>query len=325
MSNPAYQVLIQSVNSSDPAESVSVRAPIPRNFLFDTSASFEAPFSRGLSGNSAVDTMLKVVGGARVINQMATAQIWQGSSETELSLEIELHAENDPYKEVRLPVLQLMGLVTPSSVGNSATGILRAPGPKLDGILIDLASEATDLIGFDTGTEWLQSLKGNASKSTGDLPEGAEVSQGAANNSSQSFTQASNQSAGVQSTDDKSYGTKDAALRNIQDQISIRIGNIAFFESCVITHVQKTYETMIEETSLEPFYARVSIRFKPLFMILRHDLARIFAPPTPGGSRKRGETPNITGPGPQQLPGQTPGLVQTMPVALPGPITPTPL
>lgn len=295
--NPAYEVLIQSVNTRDPKNAVIVRAPMPREFMFDTSSAYEAPFTRGLTGNSMIDSVVKLAGNFRLVNQVASMQVWQGSQETELGMELEFHAIQDPFQEVRKPVVDLMKLVTPSTVGGTMWGALRSPGPKLDSLFKEAAAAGLDVMSEATGFD-IGSLFGMPRES-GDIPEAAKVRTSNASDPTQTFTQASDTPAQAQEAQNTStFGTRESVLQKIDDQISIRVGNIAFFDSCVITHVQKTYEALIDEQFGEPLYARVAIRFKPLFMIIQSDLDRIFAPPNP--TPRQGTTgivPDLSTPG----------------------------
>lgn len=254
--NPAYTVTIFSVKDSPGKPPVYVQAPMPESFMYDAAVMYEAPFTQGLTGNSMIDTIMKVGFASKLVMHSMTAQLWQGSTETDLGLELEFHAEVDPISEVRDPIVSLLRLCTPSV--NSAN-LLMSPGPKLEGqVLQDLVFAAKEL--------------------DKDIPVDAkgEVSRGQLDDPAQSSRQGSGNTAQNNAGRSTTLGTTNYFKSRIQDQISIRVGKYAFFDSVVITNVQKTYESQFDQRTGLPFYAKVAVRFKPLFMVTQEDLDNIF-------------------------------------------------
>lgn len=259
--NPKYKVFIQSVNSTDPSASVNVVANIPESFMYDTAANYEAPFSAGLLGERGglTSQVVKAVSGSQGLIQAMTAQVWVGSNQSEMSLELEFHAHSDPYAEVFSPIMQLMRLVTP--IESDGIGVLRSPGPNLDGVLGEIASSALSM-GFGGGDDSLEFGEESVEMTDPSTTYSANDSQQLSVNSVLS---------GVGNT-----MNVDNYRHKISNQISIQVGGFAFFPSVVVTHVQKTYQSAVDAASGLPFYAKVSIRFKPLFMVIDKDLPKMF-------------------------------------------------
>lgn len=253
--NLDYAVHIQQQFSQKPGDFIDIYAHMPDSFMYDAASQFEAPFAQGITGNSMVDTVVRLTTQTKWATQAMTVQLWQGTADTELGLDLEFQAEADPINEVRVPILQLLKMVQPSSQRGN---LITAPGPKIDAAILDHLGEVWgDIKNSVTGIY-------DSSKRT---PDG------------------SNASRPDQQNDQKSFGLADSLINKfINDQISIQVGNLAFFKSVVITNVQKTYESQFDNQGL-PHFARVSIRFKPLFMITAEQLDEIFNPNPIGQQR----------------------------------------
>lgn len=277
--NPHYLVTIVSSADSPGATPVHVSAPMPESFMYDAASQYEAPFTQGLTGNSMIDTVLRVGTQTKLVTQTLTAQIWQGSTETELGLELEFQAEVDPATEVRDPIKNLMKLVTPST---DHGGFITSPGPKLDSQILKDFVAAAERAGSAAGSVvGVGDYKGNVNVGT---MMNAEV------NNAQG-------SGGLARTNDgaDTIGTVDYIKGRVRDKITIRIGNYAYFDSVVITNVQKTYESQLDARTGLAHYAKVGIRFKPLFMIVQADLDQIFSPPPTSGIPDRGSGNTVAG------------------------------
>lgn len=256
VNNAAYTVTILSVNASPNIPPVNIEAPMPESFMYDAQVMYEAPFTQSLTGNSAIDTILKVGFAAKLVTHAMTAQFWQGSTDTELGLELEFHADSDPATEVRDPIISLLRLTTPTT----QAGLISSPGPQLTSqVILDILT---------------------AGKNAGaSIPEGTqgEVSAGQTTDTEQSVTQGDQGRAKTSNLNaENATGTVAYWKTRIENQISIRIGKYAFFDSVVVTSVRKTYESQFDAVTGLPFYAKVAIQFKPLFMIVQDDLNKIF-------------------------------------------------
>ena len=249
--NPNYIVTIKQVpDPQNPSvEGITVVAPMPDTFDFDAASSYEAPYSQGLFGNGPIAQLGKLAG-LKLTTQAFTAQIWQGSTETALRLTLEFHTETDPNLDVRTPILNLMKLTTPSI--DPSSGLLTSPGPQLNFDQFVAVGTAAIKGGINAATAAYNKLS-NAKTAT--------------MTSSGTTTPKTTPGSPGQAQFWKSF------LRN---QVSIRIGNYAFFDSVVITDVHKTYSHQIDALTNLPLHAKVDIQFKPLFLLVQSDLDKIF-------------------------------------------------
>jgi hypothetical protein len=279
--NPNYLVTIMSVLDSPGQQHISVTAPMPETFMYDASVQYDSPFTQALTGNVMIDTILRVGVAAKLVTQAMTAQIWQGSTETELGLELEFQAETNPATEVRDPIVSLLRLVTAST---DFEGLITSPGPKIDSAIMQDFVSAAKKVGSSIADSF----------SSFSLPGTKEL--GSILNTGITSIQPSGQgAANAQPSSSQTLGTVDYYKSKVRDQISIRIGNYAFFDSVVITSVQKTYESQFDALTGLPYYAKVAIRFKPLFMITQSDLNKIFFPPPSSGAPTSGSTLPLNG------------------------------
>lgn len=288
-SNPHYTVTIQQSHdtpSDTRAGNVTiVRAPLPETFMYDQASQYEAPFTQALTGSSILNSMARTVG-MKLVTQALTAQIWQGSNETELGLDLEFQAEQDADQDVRQPVLNLMKMVTPSDY----SGFLETPGPSLD---------FSDLISSISSSDRSQVAEYLAD--SGGSIGGAIVQRTNLIDANTTTTDGGNQSNPDNSPSEPGSTVVDTLKRNIKNQISIRVGNFAYFDSVVITNVQKTYTSVPDAITGIPHHVRVSVRFKPLFMVVQSDLEKIFYPP--------GTTRSAGGPIVDPVPATNPALI----------------
>lgn len=262
--NPNYQVIIQQI--ADPQaktpSGISVVANLPENFAFDSSSVYETPYAQGIFGAGA--NAAAAFTGTRLTTQAQTARLWQGSSESELMLDLEFTADNDPDADVIQQTLNLLRLSAPTIDGN--TGMLRSPGPQL--VLNDAGRLTSDLT---TSLASSVSAAGQAAKDI--VGYGNTVKQGQMRSATATTSSSGTSSAAPEPS---AAGTADFWTRQVRNQISIRIGRYAFFNSIVVTSVQKTYISNIDQRSGLPLHAKVSLRFAPLFLLTQDDIVKIF-------------------------------------------------
>ncbi len=250
--NPNYTVIIKQV--ADPqnkgAKGVEVIAPMPESFMFDTKSDYATPYAQGLfSGGSGMLAQLGKaagqLGGIRLTSQALTAQLWQGSTETALGLELEFQTESDPDVDVRQPILALMRMCTAAI--NKESGMLISPGPS---ITLDSAGAVVSNV-FSAAKN---AITGEPPKQGSLAPE-ATAQNGRGETQSASVT---------------------ALKKTIKNQISIQIGRYIFFDSVVISNVQTTYSNQIDDKTGLPIHAKVALSFTPLFLVVQSDLVNIF-------------------------------------------------
>lgn len=284
MANKDYIVTIQqfgSSNSTDPA--ISVQAPMPESFAYDAHSTYDAPYAKGLTGDGMITNVLAAVG-YRATMQVLTANLWTGSQDSQLSLELEFQTETDPLQDVRIPILNLLKLATPGV--NATTGVMMSPGPSLDLSAQNVAQVFTDAstnlgksLGALTGNNNnLSSLLTNAGAFIG--------AKGASLVNMLSSTTNAQSKVTTPSTTSASQMTKGSYWKSkLKNNITIKVGSYMYFDSVVITDVQQTFASNFDYLTGWPHHAKVVVQFKPTFMITKDDLDSIFLDPTGQGAQ----------------------------------------
>lgn len=124
---------------SDGAEKVSLKTPLPENFMLSLGTSWDNPFNEPVSNfasasaGGAQGQALQLAGtgvtaatGFTTLNKWLSAAVWTGGSMLKLDLPFVLQAYADPKKEVVEKMRELMKLVAPSEYAGQ---FLKAPGP----------------------------------------------------------------------------------------------------------------------------------------------------------------------------------------------------
>lgn len=257
----AYEVIIYQQNDTSSAwgtrqanEQNAVRVVkgwLGPEFDFEMSSEYDSPFEIVLS-NKAVSTLFTLYG-RKAMTPVLTAQLWQGSAIPSFSFTLELETDSNPITDIKLPIMNLLRMVTPS-VGED--GLLKSPGPSVDDLL--------SIVGAAFGS----SVDAVINTITGS--DNSQI--GKTSNSSEAVVTSKEQSS---SMTNKMIGLngESSMLRN---QISISIGRYLYFPSVVITDVQTSFKNMIEAATGFPLSATVQVSFKPLFMPTQEDLATMF-------------------------------------------------
>jgi hypothetical protein len=276
MPNSNYIVHIQQ--NSNPA--IVIEAPMPESFAFDVGATYEQMLPQGLVNNNVLNIAAAATG-TRLAVQALTAQLWAGNTDSELSFELDFHTEVDPVQDVRTPIVNLLKLTMPTI--NTKSGFLGSPGPQIDLTKAGAAfsTGVTSAIGSSIGSV-LGSIKDAAVDfAQSALPSvfGTPSKQGQMNDTNAQTTDGANSTI-VKSLEQKpSLGTASFWNSIIKNKISIAIGNYLYFDSVVITRVSQTFASNFDAATGLPHHVRVSIAFKPLFMLAQEDLDTLFVNP----------------------------------------------
>lgn len=310
--NLNYQVqIVQTFDNGNPP--IRVIAPLAsEQFMMDLSAQFSAPWSGGLLTDPKLTTISSAAFGVVPIVQGMTAQVWAGATETELGIDLSLQAEFDAEFEVRNVIKDLFRLVTPS-VG--PLGFLVSPGPKVDWRKVaESATNAAQKLGINTTALGLPDASQPTPTSPGTQKQGDMV------DNTQTISDGSQTSVpSANPSDDKNLGTSANPVAGfIKDKISLRIGRNLFFDNVVLTNVQVTEENQFDGRGF-PMFARVSLRFKPLFIIVQSDLDTIFGVPQ-SEPTALGQTPTA-GANVEVNPIDLPGNIPAQELPPPGPTT----
>lgn len=121
----AYQVHIYKEGSDN-----VITAFLPEEFQFDLTSDWDPSFSEGVSDSNKVNMALQLMG-TKPATQAMTTQMWKGSSNMEIVLALEFIAETDTIMDVRKPIMDLVALALPTTLGGEY-GLFRSPGPTYD-------------------------------------------------------------------------------------------------------------------------------------------------------------------------------------------------
>lgn len=261
-----YLVTIMQVPTVGSHAGITITAPMPDTFMYDAQSNFEAPYAKGLTGDGPVTNILAAIG-YRATMQFLTANLWTGSQDSILTLEMEFQTESDPVLDVRAPILNLLKLATPGSDPN--TGVLTSPGPSFNltgSNVLAVGADAIDNLGT-TGAA-LSGVTKVANVISSSMRNLATTSTSGTNAS----VAATNPSAATMTTG--AYWT--AKMKNV---ISIKLGNYCYFDNVVITNVQQTFASNFDTLTGWPHHVKVTVQFKPTFMVVTQDLENIFINP----------------------------------------------
>jgi hypothetical protein len=93
-------------------------------------------------------------------------------------------------------------------------------------------------------------------------------------------TDGANSTIAKQVQQNPSLGTASFWNSIIKNKISIAIGNYLYFDSVVVTRVSQTFASNFDAATGLPHHVRVTVAFKPLFMLAQEDLDTLFVSPT---------------------------------------------
>lgn len=268
ISNPDYLVIIKQV--PDPQNpklaGATIVAPLPETLAYDTASEYAAPFAQGmLSGSGGLAQAASTLG-IRVTTQAMTAQLWQGATESDISFDLDFQTISDPDLDVRQPVLALLKL-SAASIDN-ATGLLQSPGPRFSledtGKLLGAAGKTV----LNEGAQIINAAGSLAGQFPGlktDRPLNGP-------NANLNANQQGNRPPATQN----GLGGSQYWKGIVRNQITVQFGRYAYFDSVVILSAQETWSNQIDARTGLPLHAKVSVRFKPLFLVTQQDLDQIF-------------------------------------------------
>lgn len=141
----------------DGADYINLSTPLPENFDFSLSSSYDRPLDQPLSNlsnnNSGIMSPTGKIATTMILGQTTkhkylSGAVWVGGSYLGISLPFVIHAYEDSKVDVIDKVVQLMSLVTPSESGPG--GLLQTPGPTVGNLGAMMAgdfSEASQMSG----------------------------------------------------------------------------------------------------------------------------------------------------------------------------------
>ena len=272
----------QAANEKSPGVTV-IRAWMPENFSYSVTSEYDAPFQK-IVNNDLVENLASMFG-QKLVTPAMTAQLWQGSTHPEFSIELTFETESDPLKDVREPILKLLRLATPKL---NEMQLLESPGPQLDTTqLTNIATTTTATLASGlanigrNGGSILQSLGliGDAtnaaiSDALGKIDPKAQGSLGKTTNTEDSATNVAHNSNTDNTVVNDMVGR--GGRSQVKNQIAISIGRYIYFPSVVITNVECEFLHQIELGTGFPMSATVTVGFKPMFIPTQSDLNTMF-------------------------------------------------
>lgn len=261
--NPNY--LVQIIQYGAPGSTTptsSITAPVPESVEFSVNAEYSTVLPQSMAKSDIMNGAAAIMG-MKLAVQAMTAQLWNGSTNGNLSLNLEFVTETDPIQDVRAPILSLMKLATPSI---HETGLMQSPGPQLD--FSTLGQVGSDIVGNAvtsgsavlkaTGTVATNILKGVMSDGDKDLMSGTGTTNAATTKT------------------DPSTSTAAYWKNKITNLIQIRIGNYLFFDNVIVDKVAPVFTSNFDAITGLPHHVVVAVQFRPMFTLTQSDLDDIF-------------------------------------------------
>jgi hypothetical protein len=281
-----YRVVIQSLREGPPQENISIKAWLPEEITFDISAQYEAPFAQGFNASMPGFGQMARAFGVNLVTQAMTAQIWQGSSEMNISIPLIFQAESNAYLDVIKPIKDLLKLTMPRDSEAGGGGLFTAPGPHID--ITKLRKKLTDIDSTTTPAQQaeqgvLDKTFAAATSLFNSTVSGAKTTAGVLVNVyneplSTTFLKASS---AVAESSYKAAAAGSVALNktlvnSIVDNISLYIGNFLYIPSIVVTDVSQAFNIMIAPDG-NPSRATVNVTFKMFYTPTQADLDTMFS------------------------------------------------
>ena len=226
--NPRYTAIV----SQEGANPIRVITPLPEEFNLSFGGEWSAPFEEGIIDNAKVN-MLSQMAGFKPATQSMTTQFWKGSSMSDITIPFQLVAISDTMRDVVIPLANLIRLSMPTNAGS---GFFRAPGPQLS------ASKETSDALFSAASNL-----GSAAASVGSAILGG---------GKESLQEATD--AAKRSTEDVGRAFNSVGFKN---KISLTIGQIARFDSVVITNIDPQIRTLVDPNG-KPMSVTVNVTFR---------------------------------------------------------------
>lgn len=265
--NPVYTAVIRKTNKDGSGiKDLAIYANLSEQFMFDSAAEYEPAFGNLFGGG-----FLKALNifGTKPLWQAMTAQVWSGTSSDDITLKFVFQAETDAYRDVVLPVYQLESLV---AAGTNKIGMLTSPVGGIDFMKVYgyIKTEVERYLANNTPAETQQAQQGGILANPQSFAARGTMKSGT--NPAQNQTPAGQQQ---QQPAAAQFGTRAWLESMMASQVSIDIGTQITFDNIVPLNVSKTITTQPDERGYMQ-YCEVDFRFRPMFLITREDLGKIF-------------------------------------------------
>lgn len=234
---------------------IRVSAYLPENITLSNSSRYNAPFSESVFGSDLTGNVLRSFGNTGIIQEM-TFKVWESSDALHFSIPVQFVADDEyennrgSMKDIRVPILNLMKLNSPSKVPGST--FLKPPGPSLR------YKKSTDRIGRELPNEQL-SDQGRPITDTETIDSGLERQRSA-------FSFITNPGSIVDTIKDNLEFDK---------RTSVYIGDWLTLDNIIIENVSQVYD-MVLGPDRRPLRASVTIDFSTAFTPTIQDLNAYF-------------------------------------------------
>lgn len=308
--NDPYKVLIiANDGGNSPAEgSIRIEAFLPEEVNIDVQASYDAPFSQGLNqAMPGLGSMARAFG-VNLTTQAMTAQVWQGGTEVQFSMNLVFQAERSSYLDVMKPIKDLFRLTMPKDP--SGGGLLESPGPhvNIDKLKTPIGSPSSPGIptpqkpstestsgnglgdlavtaGFDAlsslgaGVSGLWEAGKTVVRGAGDMA-GAVIGKDTGLNPGGFIGSLVDVGASVTKSirgnvNNTLVNLSATLVNSIEGNISLYIGNFIYIPSIVITDVSPTFNVILGPDG-NPMRASVQVSFKMFYIPTQDDIETMF-------------------------------------------------
>ena len=254
--NRNYAVIISQEQDFTGGPPNIVVGSVSKDLQLQQSVQWATPFGAGLAGSGLVGDVLAAVRGNRLVGQVMTMQVWQGSGgDFDFTVDFELHAWSDPVLDVLDPLKILLKMSLPSV---TPTGFLRSPGP----ILSDEGVAAVSGV--------ITSVAANAITAGSNAATASRTSDGGKSWVGSSIDAVS---ATAESLGNSGIAKKRLIENHLKNMISIQIGRWFYMRNVIVTNVAHTLKSQTTERKTGIIQsAAVSIGFRPMFAITSEDV-----------------------------------------------------
>lgn len=303
-----YRVTIQRTSYSPNKRPIKVVGYLPQEFQFGVNAEFDRPFAN--VAENVVQGMTLGMGktiagvmGTSLVSPVLTANIWQGSTTSEMTLELHFEAKNNALQEIRQPLLNLLELVTPKLTDQ---GLMESPASYLkvspqDAVAffenarktITAVSTGSSSSG-SFGNSLLNTISGALTEVTNTASSYLSGALSTANQESLEKLKDTGKQIGNMVMDAVSEANPTSSLKKLNTAsywqqaldsvVSVRIGDYVEFPCVVIKSVSSTLESMIDRDTGWPTHATISVTFEPMFASTIEDMQVNFLGGSSAGS-----------------------------------------
>jgi len=271
--NPDYIVMIKQAQDTatigTKGQDVFIIGAAPKDFQVQQQADWKAPFGAGLLGTGTIADMVAVATGQRLLAQVFTLKVWQGSTnDIQFTVTMEFRTWSDSDADVMQPLRNLLGLTMPSV---AADGFLQAPGPIITQEALT-AVGATAAKGFVAVTK---DVVGGIGGAFGSLTGSSYSSSSSTTNGASNFVATATKAAANVATDvgNTAKQMKDAVDKGTTNKCSITIGEWFHLDNIVITDVQYSIDGQrIGQAKRQPMSATATVSFVPMFALTVDDI-----------------------------------------------------